>query len=307
MGSNNFACTLTDGQITGIRMIDCGLTGSIPSEFAAMSNLQRLHLTNNAINDSIPEYFNQFERFPKLEELYLGFNHLSGTVPLNIFQYQCTPQRFTCICSLNVLSQRTLIRESECNELIDGCHLIDILWSMSFERECPFFGVSALYKLDFQQNKALILDVSHLNLTRTAYFDTKFRIQANFSFLHVHLDNDTDSTLYQLLAMRYSFLSIRSSVNHFAFKWTNLKSSSSRSSPAAEYHSIDVMNRLDLTDNSISGEFPCHFEQVPMELFLADNLITSSNVSCYRHKRLSTLLVFQRKESYSAQTECYGS
>jgi len=129
---------------------------------------------------------------------------------------------------------------------------------------------------------------------------SKPAISANFSFLNILLDNDTDSNLYKFFeTLRFSSFSMRSSTNNFSFKWKNKKDDSS------DFHTIYASQSFDVFDNNISGEFPCHFKSVPVAFYIDHNFITSTDITCYQSKNFETMMIFQKEIAYKNASECY--
>jgi len=60
-----------------------GLTGEIPSSICNLTNLSKLHLSNNSLTGSIPE---NIGNLVKLRQLLLQSNNLTGSLPVSLWQ-----------------------------------------------------------------------------------------------------------------------------------------------------------------------------------------------------------------------------
>ncbi|KAL7168050.1 hypothetical protein ACSBR2_038483 [Camellia fascicularis] len=58
-----------------------GLSGAIPSSFAALQNVQTVWASDTELNGSIPDFIGNWS---KLNTLFLGSNKLAGTLPAQI-------------------------------------------------------------------------------------------------------------------------------------------------------------------------------------------------------------------------------
>ncbi len=66
------------GQITSIDLSNNNLQGPLPAELTALTGLNYLNLSNNALIDSIPEYWDSLDLLVKLD---LSNNQFSGAIP----------------------------------------------------------------------------------------------------------------------------------------------------------------------------------------------------------------------------------
>ncbi|KAI4338816.1 hypothetical protein MLD38_023829 [Melastoma candidum] len=67
-----------EGQVANISLQGKGLTGKIPAEISALTNLTGLYLHFNGLSGGIPREISGLSR---LSELYLNVNNLSGEIP----------------------------------------------------------------------------------------------------------------------------------------------------------------------------------------------------------------------------------
>ena len=66
------------GRVTNITLVEKGLTGTVPSQLAQLSNLEKLALSSNALTGEIPSGLGSLSN---LEILWLSHNQLTGNVP----------------------------------------------------------------------------------------------------------------------------------------------------------------------------------------------------------------------------------
>ncbi|KAL7543177.1 hypothetical protein ACHAXR_012471 [Thalassiosira sp. AJA248-18] len=134
---NSFTGTLSTefGKMTNLvdfYAYDNNFAGSIPSEFASLQNLENLVLAENKLSGTISEKFSSlpkltlfsayrrlkpgpklsgplpsFSNAPKLEGLYLDYNHLTGTIPSNFLEASLNTNLVTI--SHNLLSGKVPI------------------------------------------------------------------------------------------------------------------------------------------------------------------------------------------------------
>lgn len=67
-----------EGNITGIKFRNLGLSGTISTSFSKLKWLKQLILSNNSLTGTIP---NELTNLPHLVKLDVSNNHLSGKVP----------------------------------------------------------------------------------------------------------------------------------------------------------------------------------------------------------------------------------
>jgi len=80
---NRTGITCTEEQrIFSISMVKNNLTGTLPSELSALSNLEEINLGQNKLNGTIPSSFSDFSL---LKELRLSSNLFHGSIPSKIF------------------------------------------------------------------------------------------------------------------------------------------------------------------------------------------------------------------------------
>ena len=70
--------TRDTGRVTNITLVEKGLTGTVPSQLAQLSNLEKLALSSNALTGEIPSGLGSLSN---LEILWLSHNQLTGNVP----------------------------------------------------------------------------------------------------------------------------------------------------------------------------------------------------------------------------------
>ena len=73
--------TASNGWVTGLRLANNQLTGSIPTQLGSLSNLSRLILDGNQLTEGIPT---QLGNLSNLEILKLARNRLTGTIPASL-------------------------------------------------------------------------------------------------------------------------------------------------------------------------------------------------------------------------------
>lgn len=71
-------CNARGDNVVGLLLVDCGLTGSIPSALATLPMLNTLHLNFNAIGGSLPD---ELAVLTELTTLALDNNSLTGSLP----------------------------------------------------------------------------------------------------------------------------------------------------------------------------------------------------------------------------------
>ncbi len=71
----------TPRRVTGLDLLNKGLTGEIPTELGSLSNLQVLKLNGNQLTGEIPT---QLGSLSNLQELWLNNNVLTGTIPTQL-------------------------------------------------------------------------------------------------------------------------------------------------------------------------------------------------------------------------------
>ena len=71
----------TPERVTRLRLINRGLTGTVPPELGSLANLEGLFLNNNQLTGQIPP---ELGSLASLEWLYLSNNQLTGVLPQNL-------------------------------------------------------------------------------------------------------------------------------------------------------------------------------------------------------------------------------
>ncbi|KAL2488455.1 putative LRR receptor-like serine/threonine-protein kinase [Forsythia ovata] len=69
---------LNGNQLTGYRLTENQISGSIPTSFANLSNAKHFHMNNNSLSGQIPP---ELSRLPNLVHLLLDNNNLTGYLP----------------------------------------------------------------------------------------------------------------------------------------------------------------------------------------------------------------------------------
>ena len=89
------------GSLRNMQMMFLGknlLTGRLPSEIGRLAYLTHLTLNNNKLTGPIPEEWDEMAEVDGLQELFLGGNDITGTIPFGL----CTVNRFQIDCDADI-------------------------------------------------------------------------------------------------------------------------------------------------------------------------------------------------------------
>ncbi len=239
-------------QLKGLFLADNDLSGSIPQELCNLQNLQTLMLSNNNLSGSIPE---QIGNLSKLYELHLGRNQLSGSIPTSLGSLEnlhglhltgnqlsgSIPSALGNLANLRKLSAASnQLSGTIPTELVNLVNLTHIyLWGNELTEGGLTLRLNALDNLQF-------IDLGDNNI-RGAHLLPGITSLENVTGLGLHKSDLTDAELLEYM----------SELQELNLEFLNLRGNSlSNPQTLAGLSEIPTLQRLAINDNSFGGELP---------------------------------------------------